>query len=258
MKTIAQRARTALRGRRPYLVIRRAYHLFFNSPEYHRIKALRAFYRSFVSRGDLVFDIGANIGEHTEVLIALGATVVAVEPNPECAEALFALEKHSSVHTEVAAIGACEGAGDLHIARWSGLSTLSQERIAQTTAQSYEQHCWTGVVRVQVTTIDTLAARYGLPVFVKIDTEGFEERALAGMSFRPRALSFEFHAADLTMTARCVAHLPEYEFNYLLCEEPVLRLNKWVGSQEIMTELHAVTPDRGDYGDVIARLRKDG
>ncbi|HEY1471426.1 MAG TPA: FkbM family methyltransferase [Candidatus Acidoferrum sp.] len=40
-------------------------------------------YSEFVSAGDLVFDIGANIGDYAEMFARLGARVVAVEPNPE-------------------------------------------------------------------------------------------------------------------------------------------------------------------------------
>lgn len=47
----------------------------------HREK-LRKFYSQFLSPGDLVFDIGANVGVYTEVFSSLGSRVVAVEPNP--------------------------------------------------------------------------------------------------------------------------------------------------------------------------------
>ena len=42
------------------------------------------FYAGFVHRGDLCFDIGANLGNRVEVLLALGATVAAIEPQPVC------------------------------------------------------------------------------------------------------------------------------------------------------------------------------
>lgn len=44
----------------------------------------------FVRPRDLVFDIGANRSEYTRLYIALGARVVAVEPNPELAEVIAA------------------------------------------------------------------------------------------------------------------------------------------------------------------------
>src|SRR6266481_9284314 len=48
----------------------------------------RHFYRQFIQPGDLVFDVGANIGGKTAAFLSLGARVVAVEPNPVCAHRL--------------------------------------------------------------------------------------------------------------------------------------------------------------------------
>lgn len=45
------------------------------------------FYRRLLNgfpRGGLIFDVGANVGNKTEVFLRLGARVVAVEPDREC------------------------------------------------------------------------------------------------------------------------------------------------------------------------------
>lgn len=47
-----------------------------------------AFYKQWIKPGDLVFDIGANIGNRTRVFADIGARVVAVEPLPHCYWAL--------------------------------------------------------------------------------------------------------------------------------------------------------------------------
>jgi 16S rRNA A1518/A1519 N6-dimethyltransferase RsmA/KsgA/DIM1 with predicted DNA glycosylase/AP lyase activity len=41
------------------------------------------FYQSFINKGDLCFDVGANIGQKSEALLSIGARVVAIEPNPK-------------------------------------------------------------------------------------------------------------------------------------------------------------------------------
>src|SRR5262249_44014404 len=46
-----------------------------------------AFYRTALSgfeRSALIFDVGANIGEKVDVFLRMGASVVAVEPDPVC------------------------------------------------------------------------------------------------------------------------------------------------------------------------------
>jgi FkbM family methyltransferase len=45
-------------------------------------------YRAWISPGDLAFDIGADIGNLMRAFLALGARVVAVEPQPHCDYAL--------------------------------------------------------------------------------------------------------------------------------------------------------------------------
>jgi 16S rRNA A1518/A1519 N6-dimethyltransferase RsmA/KsgA/DIM1 with predicted DNA glycosylase/AP lyase activity len=42
------------------------------------------FYRQFIKPNDLVFDVGANIGNYTAIFLALGARVLAIEPQAEC------------------------------------------------------------------------------------------------------------------------------------------------------------------------------
>lgn len=62
-----------------------AYQFVFNRLFWKYRVALRSFYAQFISPGDLVFDIGANVGSYTEMFLRLGAKVVAAEPNRECA-----------------------------------------------------------------------------------------------------------------------------------------------------------------------------
>ena len=45
---------------------------------------LKAFYSQYVKSGQLCFDVGANMGNRTDILLQLGAKVVAVEPQESC------------------------------------------------------------------------------------------------------------------------------------------------------------------------------
>src|SRR5260370_40080525 len=48
----------------------------------------RAFYAGLIRPGHLAFDVGAHLGDRTAGFLALGARVVAVEPQPLLAEIL--------------------------------------------------------------------------------------------------------------------------------------------------------------------------
>lgn len=45
-------------------------------------------YRPFIEEGDLVFDVGAHVGDRTSSFRRLGARVVAIEPQPALGRAL--------------------------------------------------------------------------------------------------------------------------------------------------------------------------
>lgn len=65
-----------LRQTRPYALLRDARYLW-------RHRARRAFYGSFVTRGSLVFDVGANAAHYTLIFRSLGARVIAVHGKPD-------------------------------------------------------------------------------------------------------------------------------------------------------------------------------
>ena len=48
----------------------------------------KAFYGDFIKTGNLVFDVGANYGNRVEIFVALGAKVVAIEPQLKCVKFL--------------------------------------------------------------------------------------------------------------------------------------------------------------------------
>jgi hypothetical protein len=74
-----------------------------------------ALYGQFVSPGDLCFDVGANIGHKTEVLLSLGASVVAFEPQPDCVRELKARCGQRGLTAITAAVGSKSGRLPLYV-----------------------------------------------------------------------------------------------------------------------------------------------
>ena len=218
-----------------------------------------ALYARFVRRGDLVFDIGAHVGDRVASFRRLGAAVVAVEPQPAMVKVLrFLYRRDREVAVEPVAVGRGEGVIAMSINRDNPtVSTASADFIAAARgAPGWEGQAWTETIGVPMTTIDALIAHYGEPVFVKIDVEGFEAEALAGLSQPVRTLSFEFTTIQRDVALACIARclvLGYARFNAALGESQRLVYGDWVDGAGITRWLIDL-PHGANSGDIYASL----
>jgi FkbM family methyltransferase len=219
----------------------------------------RRFYAAFVGPGDLCFDVGANLGNRTKVFLALGARVVAVEPQEECLEVLRAVYgSDSRIVLEDRALAREEGVGELLVSDAHTLTSMSPAWIgAVRQSGRFGTYGWDEVRRVGTTTLDRLIETHGIPAFVKIDVEGFEEQVVRGLSRPVRALSLEFTPEFAPSTFACIDHLASLgplTLNYTLGESAELALEDWVGAGVLREELEKLLGDATVFGDVYVRF----
>jgi hypothetical protein len=122
---------------------------------------------------------------------------------------------------------------------------------AQNSPLQHRNAHWQEPIEVDVVTLDQLAARYGVPSFVKIDVEGFDDHVLRGMSFQPEALSFEFNREVPQVAQRCFdapVLATGYEFNYTYGTK--LSSREWMDAKDLRTQIF-----NGEkyFGDVVGR-----
>lgn len=134
---------------------------------------------------DLVFDVGANTGQFAQSLRQAGykGRLVSFEPLPSAHTQLL-LAAQGDARWEVAprtAIGDHEGEIEMHIAGNSvSSSALNMLNIH---AKAAPGSGYVGNERVRLSRLDTLARGYlqpGTVPFLKIDTQGYEDRVLDG------------------------------------------------------------------------------
>ncbi len=238
--------------------IGRSLHTYYGDPA--RAQAMDALYAGFVTRGDLVFDIGAHVGDRIASFRRLGARVVAVEPQPGAMRALRLIHgRDGDVTLLQAAVGAESGEITLHVNSANPtVSTASAQFLeAAAGAPGWEGQSWDHAITVPLVSLDALIAEHGMPAFSKIDVEGFEASVLAGLSCPLPALSFEFTTIQREIVRDCLAHfarLGDYVFDFALGESQTLT-GEWRNADTLSAAIDAL-PMQANSGDVYARLQK--
>ena len=219
--------------------------------------AMGRLYARFIKPGDLVFDVGAHVGDRIAAFRRLGARVVACEPQPALVTMLRLIYgRDKTVKIVPVAVGRATGQIDLKInVDNPTVSTASPDFVkASEGAPGWEGQTWDKSIKVPVTTLDALIARHGLPSFMKIDVEGFEAEALAGLTQPVAALSFEFTTIQRDIARACVARcqaLGYIRYNAALGESQTLVHDEWQNADAIVRWLEGL-PMEANSGDVYA------
>ena len=145
----------------------------------------KKFYARFIKPGDLCFDIGANIGEKTEIFLSLGARVISIERQPDLAREVAARFPKRKPCGEVIQkiVSDHSGTKQLHLKQATGQASLLSDW----------QGIAIGTIEVEATTLDCLIQQYGKPFFIKIDVEGAESQVLRGLSHDVPFITIEYH-----------------------------------------------------------------
>jgi hypothetical protein len=161
------------------------------------------------------------------------------------------------IHLVHKAVGRETGVATLHLSTNHVLASLSSTFIERTKDSGRFKSTWSGTESVAVTTLDNLIDEFGDPAFIKIDVEGHEAEALAGLSRPVRALSIEWTPEFPENTRACLRHLVglgEYEFNLSWGESMRFSRPQWRSLDSMIAVINEFEGESHLFGDVYARL----
>ena len=205
---------------------------------------------------DLIFDVGANIGDMTNIFKNNAKKVVAFEPNPQLSNQLRYRFNMDNVVIDPRGISDDIGIKNFNISAAHTISTLSDDWV--TNSRFSDLNAWDLVLEIETITLDKAIDEYGVPDYIKIDIEGYEYEVLTSFTklLNHTIISFEWAEEQKSKLIEIINHLHHLGYNkFYRAENDIVLFDKdieWVNYDEfkVADDLNPNRKEEGGLGCV--------
>lgn len=205
-----------------------------------------------IKPGSLVFDVGANIGEKTDIFLSYGYSVVCFEPQEDLAEQLrLKYENKKNAQVSSLALGT-GGPIPFYKCNANKISTCSPKWITE--SRFAGRYSWNEKIEIQSISLDMAIRFYGKPYYIKIDVEGYEGEVISGLTQKVPIVSFEYTKELFEDAKICIDKLSRIgfsKFNFTVGEFDQFVFPTWKSKEVLMPFIEGMN-EPTLWGDLYA------
>ena len=207
-----------------------------------------------INHEDLIFDVGAHLGEKSKFFIEKKIKTILIEPLPNCAK--YLRKKYSkNKNVKIIQKGLGEKSSEKILMVNKSMPTIST--IAKHWKKGrFSKLTWDHQIKIKITTLDNLIKKFGSPKYIKIDVEGYELNVLKGLSKKSGIISFEATTEFITNAEKCIKYLKEIgytKFTFSIGEQRKFFCD-WLNSNQTMNLIKTqIKKDKYFWADIYCK-----